>query len=93
MYVCFKQDLKRNVSYVGNTDTMAIGYVEEIINISDTVDEELVKELDEDMTVKLMKEGLCDVRRIVRKNGHLLQNNLKSIRNRLKKLKNCQKQP
>ncbi len=40
---------------------MAIGYVEEIINISDTVDEELVKELDEDMTVKLMKEGLCDV--------------------------------
>ena len=31
MYVCFKQDLKRNVSYVGN------------------------------MTVKLMKEGLCDV--------------------------------
>ena len=81
MYVCFKQDLKRNVSYVGNTDTMAIGYVEEIINISDTVDEELVKELDEDMTVKLMK------------NGHLLQNNLKSIRNRLKKLKNCQKQP
>ena len=61
MYVCFKQDLKRNVSYVGNTDTMAIGYVEEIINISDTVDEELVKELDEDMTVKLMKEGLCDV--------------------------------
>lgn len=61
MYVCFKQDLKRNVSYVGNTDTMTIGYVEEIINISDTVDEELVKELDEDMTVKLMKEGLCDV--------------------------------
>lgn len=61
MYVCFKQDLKRNVNYVGNTDTMAIGYVEEIINISDTVDEELVKELDEDMTVKLMKEGLCDV--------------------------------
>lgn len=61
MYVCFKQDLKRNVSYVGNTDTMVIGYVEEIINISDTVDEELVKELDEDMTVKLMKEGLCDV--------------------------------
>lgn len=61
MYVCFKQDLKRNVSYVGNTDTMAISYVEEIINISDTVDEELVKELDEDMTVKLMKEGLCDV--------------------------------
>lgn len=61
MYVCFKQDLKRNVSYVGNTDTMASGYVEEIINISDTVDEELVKELDEDMTVKLMKEGLCDV--------------------------------
>lgn len=61
MYVCFKQDLKRNVSYVGNTDTMDIGYVEEIINISDTVDEELVKELDEDMTVKLMKEGLCDV--------------------------------
>ena len=61
MYVCFKQDLKRNVSYVGNTDTMAIVYVEEIINISDTVDEELVKELDEDMTVKLMKEGLCDV--------------------------------
>ena len=61
MYVCFKQDLKRNVSYVGNTYTMAIGYVEEIINISDTVDEELVKELDEDMTVKLMKEGLCDV--------------------------------
>ena len=61
MYVCFKQDLKRNVSCVGNTDTMAIGYVEEIINISDTVDEELVKELDEDMTVKLMKEGLCDV--------------------------------
>ena len=57
MYVCFKQDLIRNVSYVGNTDTMAIG------------------------------------RRIVRKNGHLLQNNLKSIRNRLKKLKNCQKQP
>ena len=46
MYVCFKQDLKRNVSYVGNTDTMAIGYVEEIINISDTVDEELVKEYD-----------------------------------------------
>ena len=61
MYVCFKQDLKRNVSYFVNTDTMAIGYVEEIINISDTVDEELVKELDEDMTVKLMKEGLCDV--------------------------------
>lgn len=61
MYVCFKQDLKRNVSYVGNTDTMAISYVEEIINISDTVEEELVKELDEDMTVKLMKEGLCDV--------------------------------
>ena len=61
MYVCFKQDLQRNVGYVGNTDTMAIGYVEEIINISDTVDEELVKELDEDMTVKLMKEGLCDV--------------------------------
>ena len=29
MYVCFKQDLKRNVSYVGNTDTMAIGYVRE----------------------------------------------------------------
>lgn len=61
MYVCFKQDLIRNVSYVGNTDTMDIGYVEGIINISDTVDEELVKELDEDMTVKLMKEGLCDV--------------------------------
>lgn len=61
MYVCFKQDLIRNVRYVGNTDTMAIGYVEEIINISDTVDEELVKELDKDMTVKLMKEGLCDV--------------------------------
>lgn len=61
MYVCFKQDLIRNVSYVGNTDTMAIGYVEGIINISDTVDEGLVKELDEDMTVKLMKEGLCDV--------------------------------
>lgn len=61
MYVCFKQDLIRNVSYVGNTDTMTIGYVEGIINISDTVDEELVKELDEDMTEKLMKEGLCDV--------------------------------
>ena len=61
MYVCFKQDLKRNVSYVGNTDTMAIVYVEELINISDTVDEELVKDLDEDMTVKLMKEALCDV--------------------------------
>ena len=93
MYVCFKQDLKRNVSYVGNTDTMAIGYVEEIINISDTVDEELVKELDEDMTVKLMKEGLCDLIVLVFPCGHLLQNNLKSIRNRLKKLKNCQKQP
>ena len=61
MYVCFKQDLKRNVSYVGNTDTMAIGYVEEIINISDTVEEELVKALDEDMTVKLMKAPLSAI--------------------------------
>lgn len=59
MYVCFKQDLKRNVSYVGNTDTMAIGYVEGIIAISDTVDEMLVKELDDEMTEELMKEGLC----------------------------------
>ena len=36
MYVCFKQDLKRNVSYVGNTDTMAIGYVEGIITCKGT---------------------------------------------------------
>ena len=61
MYVCFKQDLKRKISYVGNTETMAIGYVERILNDSDTVDEELVKELDDEMTEELMKEGLCDV--------------------------------
>ena len=61
MYVCFKQDLIRNVSYVCNTVTMAICYFFVIFNIYDSVDELLFKELDEDMTEKLMKEGLCDV--------------------------------
>ena len=64
MYVYFKQDLKRNVTYVGNTETMDIGYVDGIHTISDTAPYDIVKELDDEMTKQLVKEGVCDAKEI-----------------------------
>ncbi len=59
MYIYFKQDLKRKITYAGNINTMAIGYVDGIHTISDTAPDEEIKELDNKMAEELMKEGLC----------------------------------
>ena len=59
MFVYFKQDLKRKITYVGNINTMAIGYVNGIHTISDIAPDEKIKELNDKMAEELMKEGLC----------------------------------
>lgn len=60
MYICIKQDKKRNISYAGNIDNFNIGYAEGIYEIYDTILAKDVKELTDEMTKELSKEGICN---------------------------------